>query len=177
MITTCMQSVICLCVLQGIVPSGQKARCMLDAIGHVDPVAPVYHWVIHRCHTCLRENLGDMLYEHVIIAAPKEENFKWIVKRGNELCHGITKLMVTISFISLFLSLYITFTLQNLHHGPTRRKTRKIIFCEQCLQVEVKYAILHTETWRAAIRDHAAYDYAPIILSEVYFIISTNRHA
>jgi hypothetical protein len=67
---------------------------MLDAIGHVDPAAPVYHWVIHRCHACLKENLGDKLYEHVIKPTPKEENFEWIVRRGNELYHEITQLMV-----------------------------------------------------------------------------------
>ena len=34
-------------------------------------------------------------------------------------------------------------------------------------QVEIKYSVLHTETWRAAVRDHKAYDYAPTVLSEV----------
>lgn len=70
---------------------------MLDAIGHIDPTAPVYHWKIHRCHALLREVMGEDLYKEVIVAAPKEDegDFGWIVTRGNEVLHGVADFMVT----------------------------------------------------------------------------------
>uniref|UniRef100_A0A453LBH4 Uncharacterized protein n=1 Tax=Aegilops tauschii subsp. strangulata TaxID=200361 RepID=A0A453LBH4_AEGTS len=80
----------------GLLSTGRKTQSMLDAIGHIDPTAPVYHWRINRCHALLREIMGEDLYKQVIVTAPKEDegDFGWIVTRGNEVLHGVANFMV-----------------------------------------------------------------------------------
>ncbi|KAM3276744.1 hypothetical protein ACQJBY_044872 [Aegilops geniculata] len=79
----------------GLLSTGRKTQSMLDAIGHIDPTAPVYHWRINRCHALLREIMGEDLYKQVIVTAPKEDegDFGWIVTRGNEVLHGVANFM------------------------------------------------------------------------------------
>ncbi|XP_044322147.1 uncharacterized protein [Triticum aestivum] len=79
----------------GLLSAGKRTQSMLDAIGHIDPTVPVYHWKINRCDALLREVMGENLYKEVIVAAPKEDegDFGCIVIRGNDVLHGVANFM------------------------------------------------------------------------------------
>ncbi|XP_044336008.1 uncharacterized protein [Triticum aestivum] len=79
----------------GLLSAGKRTQSMLDAIGHIDPTAPVYHWKINRCNAVLREVVGENLYKEVIVASPREDegDFGCIVICGNEVLHGVANFM------------------------------------------------------------------------------------
>ena len=80
----------------GLLSAGKRTQSMLDAIRHIDPTAPVYHWKINRCDAVLREVMGENLHKEVIVASPKEDegDFGCIVICGNEVLHGVANFMV-----------------------------------------------------------------------------------
>ena len=52
-------------ICRGLLSAGKRTQSMLDAIGHIDPTVPVYHWKINRCDALLREVMGENLYKEV----------------------------------------------------------------------------------------------------------------
>ncbi|CAL5063386.1 unnamed protein product [Urochloa decumbens] len=83
----------------GLLPSGRERRLILEEIGVINAAAPVYHWVVSRCHDRLRGILGDDLYMEIVAATPKdEEGWRWIVQTGSDIIVAVTTLMAEIQF-------------------------------------------------------------------------------